>query len=318
MTNRNFGIEFEIKGMNTRKAADVLNSINISCFAEGYNHNVSNNWKAVTDATVHNGCEVVSPILNGAAGIEQAMAVAEALSDAGASVDRQCGMHVHLDASDLTGNHLINLVKAYYDNEAEIDSLMPVSRRGSNNTMCASVRNNYNLIKGRRNEPAIYVASSTNRYVKLNLASYMRHGTIEFRQHSGTLNARKISMWIRFLSSFVEAQKNNDNAAPEVQIPGLSSTGRRIFNALQSQPYTADQLASSLNLSRSTIITQISRLRATEIQIRKFRGAYILSNQNQGVQAELENTDLNLWSGIEEDIVVFYNRRKVALQALVA
>jgi hypothetical protein len=34
------------------------------------------------------------------------------------------------------------------------------------------------------------------RYHKLNLSSYVSHGTIEFRQHQGTINYVKISRWI--------------------------------------------------------------------------------------------------------------------------
>jgi hypothetical protein len=42
------------------------------------------------------------------------------------------------------------------------------------------------------------------RYYKLNLAAYVKHGTLEFRQHAGTLNLNKMINWIMFCVQFVE------------------------------------------------------------------------------------------------------------------
>ncbi|MDO5509556.1 MAG: amidoligase family protein, partial [Weeksellaceae bacterium] len=45
------------------------------------------------------------------------------------------------------------------------------------------------------------------RYLKLNLSSYQRHGTVEFRHHSGTVNYTKIKNWILICARLVEASK---------------------------------------------------------------------------------------------------------------
>lgn len=42
-----------------------------------------------------------------------------------------------------------------------------------------------------------------NRYMAVNLASYARHGTVEFRQHSGSTNAAKVANWVTFCLHFV-------------------------------------------------------------------------------------------------------------------
>ena len=39
------------------------------------------------------------------------------------------------------------------------------------------------------------------RYRSLNLDSYGRHGTVEFRLHHGTLNGKKIQAWAEFCES---------------------------------------------------------------------------------------------------------------------
>lgn len=41
------------------------------------------------------------------------------------------------------------------------------------------------------------------RYLTVNLQAYNKHGTIEFRQHHGTLNPEQIVSWIRFLDNFI-------------------------------------------------------------------------------------------------------------------
>lgn len=312
MTSRTFGIEFEIKNMNTTKAARILNSIGVSCQAQGYNHNLSSAWKAVTDATVHGGCEVVSPILSGTAGIEEAMAVAEALSDADGSVDRQCGMHVHFDARDLSGNNLINIVKAYADNETAIDNFMPVSRRGSNNVYCKSAASLYNAIKNKTNLTNRALASGTDRYHKVNVASFLRHGTIEFRQHSGTLNARKVSMWVNFLDQFIAAHKDDTVSTPVAdQYPALPATQRRIIGLLNTMPHSADQLVEAMGIARNTVITQISRARNAGVAIRKFRGAYYLVEATTETVSQVND----LYTGIDANVVAFYQRRTRVLAA---
>ena len=57
----------------------------------------------------------------------------------GATANRSCGYHVHLDAADLTASDIRAIVTRYADHESEIDAFMPPSRRGNANTYCGSV-----------------------------------------------------------------------------------------------------------------------------------------------------------------------------------
>ena len=47
------------------------------------------------------------------------------------------------------------------------------------------------------------------RYLKLNLQSYLKYGTVEFRQHSGSTKFSKIKNWILICARLVEFSKQN-------------------------------------------------------------------------------------------------------------
>ena len=48
-------------------------------------------------------------------------------------------------------------------------------------------------------------------YKKVNICAFARHGTIEFRQHQGTLSFEKIVNWISFCQEFVNHSKKTSN-----------------------------------------------------------------------------------------------------------
>jgi hypothetical protein len=68
-----------------------------------------------------------------------------------------------------------------------------------------------------------------SRYYKINPISYARHKTCEFRQHGGTVEYEKISMWIRFLNNLIDFSK--ENAVSDATLEGLSGfNGEAIVN----------------------------------------------------------------------------------------
>ena len=180
-----FGIEIEIASCLGGKAGliEALRSKGIACRSEFYNHNTRDYWKIVDDASVSGGFELVSPICKGQDGLDEVELVCEALEMVDAQVDRRCGLHVHHDATQIKGK-FADLVQLYQNLENTIDTIMPPSRRGQNNGYCKTV-------KGKTEENLV-----ADRYHKVNLDSYLKHGTAEFRQHSGTVEFPKIGGWI--------------------------------------------------------------------------------------------------------------------------
>lgn len=196
---RTYGIEIECYHPNNyrirEEVAEKLTQIGIPCRFRGYTHEVTDEWKVVTDSSIRGGVglEVVSPPLRGEAGMETLEKVLKVLRDSGCKVNRSTGLHVHQYAKDLTSNQIQNCFNFYRDNEDLIDRMLAPSRRGNNNTYCRSL-----IIESERGSlPRV-------RYTKLNYQSYIKYGTLEFRQHQGTLSYTKIKKWVEFTKAVIE------------------------------------------------------------------------------------------------------------------
>jgi hypothetical protein len=200
---RTYGIEIEFTtAVHSRQTiANALVDAGVYAAVAGYSHNVTANWKIVIDASVMGGYELVSPILKGDAGIEELRNVCDVLNRLGCNVNRTCGLHVHHDIRDLEESAVVNLFKSYAKSEAGIDSMLPSSRRGAGPQHIKSLRNRG--ISAVSTMSALRHALDT-RYVKLNLESYWRQGTVEFRHHSGSVDFEKISNWVYLTQRMVE------------------------------------------------------------------------------------------------------------------
>lgn len=231
-----FGVEIECIGVLRDALLQKVRAKGVNIYYEGYNHRDNDSYyKVVSDASLvgHNSAEIVSPILKGKDGLNSLKIVCDALNEIGANVNRSCGLHVHLDASKMTIKHWRNLYINYARLENIIDSFMPRSRRANNNGFCRSIAlyprleatilhcDNIEQIRS-------YFAS---RYFKINVESFLRHGTVEFRQHSGTIDFEKISMWLSFLQKLLAYSKNEtiENCATIDDVPFLTKAEKQYF-----------------------------------------------------------------------------------------
>jgi len=207
---RKFGIEVEFLVPANVFGEDVarqLTAAGIPTVWAGYTHSVTSTWKIVRDGSLttqgYNGLELVSPPLEfGEESFALIRKACEVINRINASVRKVCGLHVHVDASDVTVDAARLLAKRYAHFEGTIDSFMPLSRRNNNNRYCQSVVNAYDP-----SQTVIEHILGTSRYHKINFMSYVKYRTIEFRHHSGTTNAEKIINWVKFCVSFYERSK---------------------------------------------------------------------------------------------------------------
>lgn len=224
---RTFGVEIEFFGCRRTTVADKLLEKGIKAEVQGYNHYDSKSvWKLVTDSSVTNtgtyndalfgnapGNEMVSPILKGEEGYRQLKVVCEVLTECGAKVDKTCGVHVHLQAQDMSLQDWKNTICMYNNFQYTIDRFLPVSRR--DNGFCRKfTEDNIKAIMNLKSlsglENLATGMSGIDRYHIINISAYLRHGTIEFRQHSGTTDYEKIYNWIVLMMSIQHYSMNTE------------------------------------------------------------------------------------------------------------
>lgn len=227
---KNFGVEIECYNVNRISLCNEMTRRGLFVQIQGYNHNTTSYWKIVSDGSIRgtNGCEVVSPILNGQNGLDQIKIVCECLEVVNAKVNKSCGVHVHHEASDITPRQMKNLLYFYARHENTIDSFMPQSRRGDDNHYCRSTKTTIETLRGLN-------FNGVSRYSKLNLKSFYRQGTIEFRHHSATIEASKITNWVLLTAQILVVGKNeSDNstrtANKEVMIQKLSLENTEVLD----------------------------------------------------------------------------------------
>lgn len=184
----------------------------VDIHSEGYNHTDNKSYfKIVSDSSVGGDVdpnEVVSPVLNGNTnGMATLKKAIKSLDAVGARVNSTCGLHVHIGAAKLTGEQYVNVFKNYQKLERLIDSFMAPSRRGNCRWAASLLDKDFSNCRGnydiRRN------VFHGDRYYKVNAESFARHKTIEFRQHQGSTNYKKIEMWVKFCVKLVGWSRNN-------------------------------------------------------------------------------------------------------------
>ena len=228
-----FGVEIECVHCPRYPFMDAASAKGLTVLNQGYNHTDIAQYKLVSDGSLtgENSVECVSPALNGnKSGFESLKKCCDALGEVGATVNRSCGLHVHIGAASLSEEAYCNVFVNYQKLEKVIDSFMALSRRGNNNTYSKSLQR-YNL-------DGVYARSELNyrigdtRYLKVNAQAWSRHRTIEFRQHQGTINFDKIKAWVTFLGKLVEWSRENRLTAPIAEIddiPFLTQTEKNYF-----------------------------------------------------------------------------------------
>lgn len=217
---RRFGVEIEFTGTTRRAVLAKLMELDPAFPAEvqHYNHHVTSVWKLITDASVTTaggeGMEAVSPILQGEEGYRQLGVMLTAIVEAGGKVDKSCGLHIHHDANDLTPAQVAKLVGLYVSNQHLMDQLVSRSRRAGQAQYCMPVNEGeHTRIQDTLKSGQRITDRLVSRFKTINVMSYPKYGTIEIRQHQGTLSSKKITAWHKVGQAMVHAAIHGTEAA---------------------------------------------------------------------------------------------------------
>lgn len=206
---RKFGVEIECVGASRSRIIEEAARRHLLVESQSYNHRDVNFTKIVNDGSIRgrDANEVVTPPLNG---WDELSAICESIRAAGGRVNKSCGLHVHLDFSEMDAAHAQRIGHNYYMLSPIISNSLAPSR--TNNRFCW-VRD----VPSRQSDNMMLNdLLSYSRYSAVNYAAINRHGTIEFRQHQGTLCFAKIQKWIMFLQSLFEFSRDNEITGDKV------------------------------------------------------------------------------------------------------
>jgi len=217
MVKRQFGLELEsfgLTGNQLKKAVSLVTGGNYVDNLHTHHGGVyfdRKTWQGMADgsitgrfatATRAGSHEMVSPVLKGGKGMKDAEKVIKSLNRQGAKVDKSTGLHVTfgLDNSrwkkmgkKKRANQLARIVDTYNWFTPGINTMVAPSRRGNYFARYADLN-----------------TSLRQKYSAVNLSQFASGGRVEFRQHQGTLNSKKVREWVNVLDKLLNFSTNEE------------------------------------------------------------------------------------------------------------
>ena len=324
-TNRTYGVEAEfVSHISQVTVANLLNNKfrGTEFRGESYNHATVPYWKVITDSSVRSrnhcyGLEIVSPILKGKKDLKTLTKILNFMeSNENFEVNSTCGIHVHVDVNDANTNQIANCVKLYSKQSEYIDAILQPSRRADGTKGIQWARNAYDRmgydrgdnnalfnmidqhlinseVEGQSTLATINGLCSAmgGRYNSVNLNAYRKYGTVEYRQHGGSLNAEKVCNWVVFVTNLT------DRACKARKIFKTETTFEKTFGCSKQLKKFASERAvhfgfSQFEIAEEVIETVSTKFLADGTELRKMsNGSFILLNTGlDGEWTILDNT----------------------------
>jgi len=157
---------------------------------------IPQSWDKGTDAsiTVDRGgvdkSEFRSPPMRGDGGLVQMRKDVEAIRKLGYRANKTCGLHVHVDATDMTDDDRNAMHK--FGRWVQTDMFKLVAKSRTTSQYCQKL------------EAETTYDDEDDRYYWMNLSAWHRHRTVEFRLHHGCTNAERVVEWVRLCLRVVE------------------------------------------------------------------------------------------------------------------
>jgi hypothetical protein len=239
---RTFGVELEFKELDFFEAARVVErATGRHCHSTDYHGRTCltcrqrvgyAEWKVEHDGSVcrmdasgnKTGGEAIAPVGCGDRHIDEISRVMVALRSAGAVVDRDAGMHMHMSVKDLSREQLAQFVLFFQAQQAFLWGLVAPSRRGNGYCDELSLTEANNIAAQFRAGRDAYGPRGA-----LNISPYPRLGTFEIRMHQGTLNARKMKAWVLLQLAYAQSVKEDKHQSYQADLTVLGSLTRDGF-----------------------------------------------------------------------------------------
>ncbi len=233
--DRKFGIEFEMEQTLSKEAiAKAIKQVTKhSCeIAPGWAESKSNNyWHVKYDSTCGiektPGWEVATPVGSSILDLKHFAKVGKYISSAGCVTNKWCGLHTHVNTSDMTTSDVGTLVATWIKLEPLMFQMFPLHRR--KNYYCRPLRKAKSILKlseikngedfYQEIKPTkLYPHENPDKKYSLNLVGYVRsvdpyeldksRPTIEFRVPECVMNYFHIKYTSLFIINFVEQKRS--------------------------------------------------------------------------------------------------------------
>jgi hypothetical protein len=225
----------------------------------GYGHSDGTTWDVKHDGSC--GFEIASPamMMDDAGECIELKNVCAQILTVQPQINRQCGLHVHVEVLDYTWDDMRRLLALWTRYEPFFFELLPPSRR--HNTYCKPLRKSVWTAGNSPSWPSVdrsidarderTFRSTTlfagDRYHALNIDHFWSAGRIEFRLHSGTIDYVKIRNWVRLLLALVQRVKQGS-------MPRISKVDANDRNV----PFTTYYVLKVLGLIRSKYVPDVA------------------------------------------------------------
>ncbi|MBR5943538.1 MAG: amidoligase family protein [Lachnospiraceae bacterium] len=237
MRTLKYGVEIEFLGITREAAAEVLADF----FGTGYfyeggelkERDIADEkqriWRVVRDASIDGSfeeqCELVTPILL-YEDLEIVSQVLERLKEAGAVVNKSCGLHIHVDAKCFTPQAVVNLVTFIGSREQLLYKALEIPKdrmryckRINDDLVSMILEKKPKSMEELRHswylESPYEMANGkyhSTRYHGLNLHSMFTRGTIEFRLFNSSLEEKVVRSYIQFVLALSKQAQINKKA----------------------------------------------------------------------------------------------------------
>jgi biotin operon repressor len=170
---------------------------------------------------------------------------------------------------------------------------------------------------------AALIRAQPSRYYKINLKSLEVHRTLEFRQHSGTLNALKVRNWLAFIDGFVRESRRlagqaQGEPASVMTLPDLQPRLGELARMLLAHPegLSSAALQEALHVQPHSLRANMTYLRRGGVQVEsRRRGGETVYLIHGAAAHTAQPADGGLFAGIPQEVARFYHNRALVLNS---
>lgn len=211
LNGRRFGVEFEFVGAPWSEVENNLRrfGLKIIGYDDWSDYDEDDSWYIDEDGSLVGSWsgELKTPPLKGSEGVLAIAEACEALDLAHAEANDSCGLHVHHEAKDLERSAVVRLLENYMCSQRAIDEMVVPWRKGGCSYAPGLTRSSIDELRASVLEKERFRLACLRGYrrvVNVSNLGYAR-GTIEFRQHHGSLDVHEVLPWVAFGQAMIAA-----------------------------------------------------------------------------------------------------------------